>query len=42
MKAAFHTTGCKVNQYETEALAAMFAERALKLSAKGIELMYIL
>ncbi len=31
MKAAFHTLGCKVNQYETEALAAMFAERGFEI-----------
>lgn len=27
MKIAFHTLGCKVNQYETEALAERFAEK---------------
>ena len=27
MKIAFHTLGCKVNQYETEAMAARFKER---------------
>ncbi|MDD4199980.1 MAG: hypothetical protein PHS19_01175, partial [Eubacteriales bacterium] len=24
MKVAFHTLGCKVNQYETEAMAKMY------------------
>ncbi len=27
MKVAFHTLGCKVNQYETEAMAEMFRDR---------------
>ncbi|MDD6190141.1 MAG: tRNA (N(6)-L-threonylcarbamoyladenosine(37)-C(2))-methylthiotransferase MtaB [Firmicutes bacterium] len=27
MKIAFHTLGCKVNQYESEAMAALFRER---------------
>ncbi len=31
MKVAFHTLGCKVNQYETEAMAALFAERGFEI-----------
>ena len=27
MKVAFHTLGCKVNQYESEALAERFREK---------------
>ena len=27
MKIAFHTLGCKVNQYESEAIAAAFAKK---------------
>jgi threonylcarbamoyladenosine tRNA methylthiotransferase MtaB len=27
MKIAFHTLGCKVNQYETEAMAKLFREQ---------------
>ena len=31
MKVAFHTLGCKVNQYETEALALKFRERGYEI-----------
>ena len=31
MKVAFHTLGCKVNQYETEALALKFRERGYEV-----------
>ncbi len=31
MKVAFHTLGCKVNQYETEALVRMFAEEGFEI-----------
>ena len=31
MKAAFHTLGCKVNQYETEALCRQFRERGYEI-----------
>ena len=29
-KAAFYTLGCKVNQYETEAMAELFADSGYK------------
>lgn len=32
MKAAFHTLGCKVNQYETEALRQQFRERGYEIA----------
>lgn len=31
MKAAFHTLGCKVNQYETEAMAGKFREAGYEI-----------
>ena len=31
MKAAFHTLGCKVNQYETEAIKENFAARGTEI-----------
>ncbi len=31
MKAAFHTLGCKVNQYETEALGSLFRHRGYEI-----------
>ncbi len=31
MKAAFHTLGCKVNQYETEAMKEQFAARGYEI-----------
>lgn len=31
MKAAFHTLGCKVNQYETEAISETFAEKGYSI-----------
>ena len=31
MKVAFHTLGCKVNQYETEALRLKFRERGYEI-----------
>ena len=31
MKAAFHTLGCKVNQYETEAIKEAFVSRGAKI-----------
>ena len=31
MKAAFHTLGCKVNQYETEAMKEQFASRGYEI-----------
>lgn len=32
MKVAFHTLGCKVNQYETEALCLKFRERGYEIT----------
>lgn len=32
--AAFHTLGCKVNQYETEKIAALFAENGFSILSK--------
>ena len=29
-KAAFYTLGCKVNQYETEAMAELFTKKVMK------------
>lgn len=34
MKAAFHTLGCKVNFYETEAMKEIFAERGYEISGE--------
>ena len=31
MKAAFHTLGCKVNQYETEALCRQFRQQGYEI-----------
>ena len=31
MKAAFYTLGCKVNQYETEAMAELFADSGYEI-----------
>ncbi|MCL1810147.1 MAG: tRNA (N(6)-L-threonylcarbamoyladenosine(37)-C(2))-methylthiotransferase MtaB [Clostridiales bacterium] len=35
MRVAFHTLGCKVNQYETEALAEKFQERGYEVAFEG-------
>ncbi|MCL1981787.1 MAG: tRNA (N(6)-L-threonylcarbamoyladenosine(37)-C(2))-methylthiotransferase MtaB [Clostridiales bacterium] len=35
MKVAFHTLGCKVNQYETEALAESFKKKGYEIAAEG-------
>lgn len=42
MRASFHTFGCKLNQFETEALASAFRSRGfgfelVKLAAEGVE-----
>lgn len=34
MKVAFHTLGCKVNQYETEALCRQFRERGYEIAGE--------
>jgi len=34
MKAAFHTLGCKVNQYETEAMKEQFAEAGYEITGE--------
>ena len=34
MKTAFHTLGCKVNQYETEAMKEQFSAPAIRLSGE--------
>ena len=31
MKVAFHTLGCKVNQYETEAISEKFREKGYQV-----------
>ena len=31
MKVAFHTLGCKVNQYETEAMAKMYRQQGYEI-----------
>ncbi|MBE7015696.1 MAG: tRNA (N(6)-L-threonylcarbamoyladenosine(37)-C(2))-methylthiotransferase MtaB, partial [Ruminococcaceae bacterium] len=33
MKVAFYTLGCKVNQYETEAMTELFKEKGYQISA---------
>lgn len=37
MRAAFHTLGCKVNQYETEAIKEAFAERGALIVGENSE-----
>ncbi len=37
MRASFHTFGCKLNQYETEALASMFRRRGFSLVSQAQE-----
>ena len=34
MKAAFHTLGCKVNQYETEAMKEQFRDAGYEITGE--------
>ncbi|SPU02844.1 30S ribosomal protein S12 methylthiotransferase [Bacillus subtilis] len=38
---AFHTLGCKVNHYETEAIWQLFKEAAMKEETLNKQLMYM-